>query len=249
MGIQPPEISRFAGALVDILDKVSYRPVSLTDFSDPVFRLRYEAYRREEFIPLNDLGISTDDLDDVPNAYGFGIYIEDRLVSSLRIHHVTAEHRKSPGMKVYPDILGPMLDRGITFIDPSRFTADFEATLAYPALPFLTLRIAVMASDYFAANYCLATVRPEHLAFYKRVFRAEEFAEVRPYPDLDFSIALYGTNVDETLQTLYQRYPFFRSSPEERAGLFAPGAAGVDASYVKATARAALEDLGLPQPA
>lgn len=235
-----PTTSRFANTLFEVLDDVSYRPVRLDDLTDPVFRLRYEAYRREEFIPFNSLGVSTDNLDNVPNAFCFGIYIGEKLVSSLRIHHVTAEHRHSPTMKVFSDVLNPLLDEGCTFVDPSRFTTDFEASLAYPALPFLTLRIAVMASDYFGASYCLQLVRPEHVAFYRRVFRAVELAGVRPYPDLDFSVTLYGTDVPQELGTLYERYPFFRSTPEERWAMFRPGAGGVDASQIKVTARAAL---------
>ena len=57
---------------------------------------------------------------------------------------------------VFPDILDPMLDAAHTFIDPGRFTADYEASLAYPALPFLTLRIAVMASGSSRPTYCLS---------------------------------------------------------------------------------------------
>lgn len=240
--------SKFADTLVDILDKVSYRRVRLEDQNDPIYRLRYDAYRREEFVPLNSLGISTDDLDEVPNVMCFGIYIGDKLASSLRIHHMTSEHRASSAMKVYPDILGPMLDKGTTFIDPSRFTADSEMSLAYPALPFLTLRIAVMASDYFHANYCLTTARPEHIAFYRRVFRAQKLGDVRPYPDLDFSIELYATNVDETLQTLYERHPFFMSTKAEQKALFESGEAAFG-KYIKATARDAFTENDAPQPA
>jgi arginyl-tRNA synthetase len=113
---------------------------------NPVYRLRYEAYRREEFVPMNDAGIVVDDLETVPNGMSFGVHIDGELVSSIRIHHVSEQYPFGPSMKSCPDILLPLLARGQTFIDPSRFTADYEASLAYPALPFLTLRIAVMAS-------------------------------------------------------------------------------------------------------
>lgn len=229
--------------LLETLDRVSYRRVSTVELDDPVYRLRYEAYRREEFIPFNSLGICTDDLDTEPNAMNFGVYIDAELVSSLRLHYVTAEHRHSPAAKVYPDIIEPMLDDGVTFIDPSRFTADYEASLAFPALPFLTLRLAVMASDYFSANYCLTTARPEHLAFYRRVFRAQPLAGLRTYPGLNFPITLYATSVDDTLQTLYRRYPTFRSTPEERQDLFDPNSGAGFTAFVPSTARSALDEL------
>src|SRR5665213_1025827 len=113
----------------------------------------------------------------------------------------------------------PLLDEGQSFIDPSRFTADYDASLAYPALPFLTLRIAVMATEYFAATACLALVRPEHGPFYKRVFGAVEMSDVREYPGLAFPVVLYSSNSTINLQQIYRRYPFFRSTHDEQVGL------------------------------
>ena len=42
--------SRFAGTLMEILDKVEYSRVPMEVLDNPVYRLRYEAYRREEFV-------------------------------------------------------------------------------------------------------------------------------------------------------------------------------------------------------
>jgi hypothetical protein len=234
----PP--SRFSGTLLDMLDSVSYARVHPEIIDDPVYRLRYLAYTREGFMDHNPEEICIDDLDTTPNVMCFGVYIEDELVSSIRLHHVTAEHRQSPGMKVFPEILGPMLDRGMTFIDPSRFTADHEASLAYPALPFLTLRIAAMASVHFEADQCLATVRPEHAAFYRRVFGSEQIADVRPYPGLHFPVGLYGAKVENIRSRVAQRFPFFLSTREERNQLFSPSPNGRD-QRIMASARIAYE--------
>jgi hypothetical protein len=143
---QAGSASNFAGSLIDILDRVSYRRVAEEEQFDPVYRLRYEAYRREAFIPLNDGGVLRDEFDELPNAYCYGVYIDSTLVSSLRIHYLTPDCRMSPSYSVFTDVLDPMLDAGATCVDPTRFTSDLEATLAYPALPFLTLRLAVMAT-------------------------------------------------------------------------------------------------------
>lgn len=214
-------VSQFAGTLMDILDRVEYSRVRMDVTDNPIYRLRYEAYRREESVPFNDAGIVVDDLDTAPNGMSFGVYIDRQLVSSVRVHHVSRQHPFGPSMKSCPDVLQPLLDRGETFIDPSRFTADYEASLAYPALPFLTLRIAVMASVYFKADACLALVRPEHTAFYRRVFGSEEMSDVRIYPGLTFPVQLFGAYVNTKLPATLRRYPFFMSTPEEREKLFA----------------------------
>jgi hypothetical protein len=230
-------VTRFAGTLMDILDRVEYSRVSTGEIDHPIYRLRYEAYRREESVPFNDAGIVVDDLDHAPNAMSFGVYIDGQLVSSVRLHHLSSEQRRSPSMSVYPDVLGPLVDRGETFIDPSRFTADYEASLAYPVLPFLTLRIAVMASVHFDADCCLALVRPEHTAFYRRVFGSEEMCGVREYPGLTFPVKLFGAYVEAKLPTTLRRYPFFGSTEEERDNLFSPGRGNLAA--IAPTARVA----------
>jgi hypothetical protein len=216
--------SRFSGTLLDILDTVTYQRVHPEIIDDPVYRLRYQAYTREGFMDHNPQEVCIDDLDGTPNAMCFGVYIEDELVSSLRLHHVTHEDRKSPSMKVFPDLLNPMIDAGMSFIDPSRFTADHEASLAYPALPFLTLRLAAMASIHFGADQCLALVRPEHAAFYKRVFGSERLGEARDYPGLHFPVCLFGASIGNIRARVFQRFPFFLSTNEERQHLFASNA-------------------------
>jgi hypothetical protein len=213
-------VSRFTGTLLDILDRVEYSRVRMDVTDNPVYKLRYAAYRREEFVPMNDAGVVVDDLDTAPNGMSFGVHIDGELVSSIRVHHVSEKYPFGSSVKSHPDIVRPLLARGQTFIDPSRFTADYEASLAYPALPFLTLRIAVMASVHFGVDACLATVRPEHSAFYRRVFGSEMMGEAREYPGLAFPVQLYGAYLDTKLQGTLRRYPFFMSTEEERQKLF-----------------------------
>jgi hypothetical protein len=214
------QASRFTTTLFDILDRVEYRRVSPAEQFDEVYRLRYEAYRREEFVPLNPQEIVRDEFDELANCYCYGVYIDGRLVSSLRFHWLTRAHRDSLSRSVFPDVIDPLLDRGASILDPGRFTADYESSLAYPALPFLTLRIATMAVMYFAADYVLNAVRPEHGAFYRRVFRSYQLADARFYKGLTFPITLYACDISQMYADLLRRYPFFRSTEEERRDLF-----------------------------
>ena len=229
--------SRFAVTLIDMLDQVRYRRVPAAEQFDPVYRLRYEAYRREDFIPINSQQVTRDEFDDLSNCYCFGVYIADQLVSSLRFHVVTPEQPHSPCMSVWPDVLQPMLDKGQSFIDPGRFTADFEASLAYPALPYLTLRLAAMACEYFPVRYCMSAVRPEHTAFYKRIFGATPLGDERTYANLAFPMQLYAAEVPAIRDRVADRYPFFMSTPEEREALF--GSENPDVVAIAPSARQA----------
>jgi hypothetical protein len=215
-------VSRFAGTLLDLLDRVEYRRVRPEDQFNPVYRLRYEAYRREDFVPINSQEIVRDEFDDLPNVHCYGVYIDGELVSSVRFHKLTPEFRTSPSHTVFGDILDPILDQGHTILDPGRFTADYEASLAYPALPYLTLRIPTIAVLHYSAKYCLNSVRPEHGAFYKRVYRSVALSEPRYYHGLSFPMVLYACDLIPIYDDMVRRYPFFRSSEEERQRMFGP---------------------------
>jgi len=215
--------TRFASSLLDILESVTYRRVAFKDQFDPVYRLRYEAYRREDFIGVNSNKIVFDEHDEAPNVYCYGVYIKEQLISSIRFHHVTPEQRTSPSALVFPDTLKDMLNQGISYVDPSRFTADYEASLAYPALPFLTLRIVAMASEYFDVKYCISSVRVEHAAFYRRVFGSKRIPGIGYYPGLSFPMHLYAAEVEKIGGQVAKRFPFMMSTKKERENLFGKG--------------------------
>jgi hypothetical protein len=234
--VAQPDKPRFPPPLADVLSKLTYRRVLPDVVLDPVFRLRYEAYRRENFIPVNMEEICLDDLDYTSNGMTFGVYLEDQLISSIRVHHLTPKNRKGPSMKVFSDILEPMLDKGMTFVDPSRFTVDKEASLALPALPFLTLRITSMATEYWNTDFTLSIVRPEHGPFYRRVFKAEKIGDLRPYPDIDFDVELYAAKLESVRGPVGDRFPVFKSTPAEREALFGTYPEGAEFPFVRATA-------------
>lgn len=230
----------FSTTLLDLLDRVEYRRVDPKDQFDPIYHLRYEAYRREAFVPANDQQVVRDEFDDLPNAYCYGVYLDGRLVSSVRFHHITPDFRMAPSYSVFTDVLDPLVEAGHTMIDPGRFTADYEASLAFPALPYLTLRIPTMAVWHFRVKYCLSTVRREHAAFYRRIYRSQLFGAARYYHGLAFPMELWACDCPAVYPGLIVRYPFFDSTPEEREALFGP--LGRSQLSVHPSARLALED-------
>jgi len=232
--------SQFALTLIDLLDRVRYRRVSPQDQLDPVYRLRYEAYRREDFIPINAQEITKDAFDEAPNCHCFGVYIDDRLVSSIRLHIVTADEPTSPSRGIWPEVLGPIIEGGGSYVDPSRFTADHDASLAYPALPYLTLRMAVMACEYFETSYCISSVRPEHGPFYRRIFGLEQMAGLGTWGELTFPVYLFGARVPVIYDRIMTRFPFFMSTAEERETLFGTGQAKAIAPSARQAHRLAL---------
>jgi hypothetical protein len=209
----------FADRIAEFLERVDYRLAESSEDRDTIYRLRYEAYVREGTIHPNLNRRVIDAYDILPNAWIFGVHVDGTLVGSLRIHVSTPEHPDMPALHVFPEILKPEVEAGKIFIDPTRFVADPGAG-QHLELPYATLRLAHMASEYFRADYVLATVRAEHQAFYKRVFGQREVCPPRPYPSLNKPISLMMTHRDSARERNVARYPFLRSSAFERRMLF-----------------------------
>jgi len=212
--------SNFAHKLLKYLQEADYRVAANQEDRDIIYRLRYEAYMREGVITPNDARIYKDAYDDMDNCWIFGIFLNDRLASSIRCHIISPENPKGPAYDVFPDIIRPMVEEGHTLIDPTRFVTDENVSELYPEIPFMTLRVPCMAFVHYDATYCLATVRKEHAAFYRRVFKAEILCEPRPYPGLKSPICLLKANVNLFRDQIVNRYPIFESSLTERRMIF-----------------------------
>ena len=215
--------NRFSDKLLELLDRVEYRRVETGEDMEEVARIRFKAYKMADILPLKGNTL-IDDIDFDSHAYVFGIYYEERLISTVRLHHVTPEHRVSSSGSIFPNEINAFLDAGMSLIDPVRLAADPLVLREMPAIPYLTLRIATMATDYFAVDRCLQLVKPQHAAFYKRVFDADTIVEPqKDCGDYNIDLTLMATRTKETLPPLYQRFPFFKSEPYERRMMFARG--------------------------
>src|SRR5436190_2888063 len=207
-----------------LFGRVDYRPIETPEEKDSIYLMRYRAYLHGGLILPSESQRVSDRYDDAPNAWTFGIYVDGELCSSLRIHVLTSEWRMSYATELFGDVLHPRLDQGEVFIDPARFVADPEKAQRFPELPYLTLRLAYLACEYFNADTGLALVRAEHQAFYRRVFLHETIAEPRMFPGLLKPVGLMAADFPLLKEKVFERYPIMRSTAFERRMLFEPGA-------------------------
>lgn len=213
--------STFARNVDALLERAEYRRCDKGEDLEDIYRLRYKAYRSNDMVPDSESHTIHDELDETPNAYRFGVYVDQRLVSTLRIHHVTKATPWSPSTKAFGDIVYPMLEAGDTFVCPGRFASDPDWTRVYPQLPYVTLRLATMACLHFRVPYGLSTVREDHAGFYRRVYPSERISEPRPYPGVFNKVVLYRINTMANRESYFRRFPFFRSTALEQRMLFA----------------------------
>ncbi|RUM97430.1 hypothetical protein EET67_12270 [Pseudaminobacter arsenicus] len=203
-----------------LLEHVEYRRCHSGEDLEAIFRLRYKAYRLHGFLPESADQMMTDELDDTPNCYRYGVFIDNVLVSTVRLHHVTREEPYGPIMSVFGDLLEPRLARGESFINPTLLAADPDCLSTHKALPYLTLRLAVIANSYFNTTNCVCVIREEHAAFYHRIFGSDQVGEPRPYPPFTVPVLLYDSDCSDNLERTLQRFPFFRSTAIEQRMLF-----------------------------
>ena len=221
--------SSFARNVSALLERTEYRRCDKGEDLEDIYRLRYKSYRSNDMVPDNENHTIYDDLDDVQNVYRFGVYIDQQLISTLRIHHVTMATPKSPSTKAFGDVVFPMLADGQTFICPSRFASDPEWSRIYPQIPYLTLRLAGMACFHFEAPYCLSTIREDHAGFYKRIYYSEMISGPRPYPGVYNQVVLYRADVSAIRERSFARFPFFKSTPMEQRLMFSRPRCGENA--------------------
>lgn len=215
-------ISGFNAKLLGFLENVEYRRIDNADDLEDIARLRYKAFTMVGLARQNFESLLIDELDFKPNAHVMGIFFDEQLVSTIRVHHVTDAHRDGVAVAQFPDVMHPLLDAGKTFIDPVRFAADPEIMREYPALPYLTLRVATMATVYFDVDYCLSVIMPSHRAFYRRIFQSFEMAAPRYIDQYQHYLEFHAADAHELKRTLFERFPFFNSQPSERKMMFAP---------------------------
>src|SRR5271166_4763152 len=137
---------------------------------EAIIRLRDAAGMRERSIHRDRPLTVSERFDETGNVYLFGLYIDDELASSIRLHIGSKEHRQFPSFEAFAEILRPKLDAGKVIIDSTRFVADQYLSQLNRELPYATLRICMLAAEHFNADYVIAAVSAQHEDFYRRAF-------------------------------------------------------------------------------
>ncbi len=204
-----------------MLARISYRRALDDRTRDEIFRLRHDGYVRDGGIEPQASGRFCDPWDDVPNGDLIGVYLDDRIAGTVRVH-VSGPHDDVPGSDPFGDVLKPFLDRGLVLVDATRFVIDYRHAAFSAEMPFLTLRAVAMAAEHFGAYGMIAAVRREHAVVYRRVTDHRALCEPRAYPLLRKPIVCMVAETAALENGAYARHPFLRSTPEERERLFGP---------------------------
>jgi hypothetical protein len=205
--------------MFDGLDLLEYRRAVTPEDFEAIGRLRQRAFDARDIYERKFGESVIEDLDYDPDSFVFGVYFQHELVSTIRVSLLTSETRNTPATYIFGDVLNPLLDQGMTFIDPSRLAIETVFTKLIPGLPILTLRLPIIATAYFNADYCLSAVKKEHRGFYLRIFRSTLLAGPYNPPGMNVDAVLLGGSVQQR-EDLFSRYPVFSFKDSEARMLF-----------------------------
>jgi N-acyl amino acid synthase FeeM len=212
--------TRFSERTAELLRRVDYRRADTSEQREAIFRLRYDAYRRDDAIAPDPLGRVSDCYDDGANVHHLALYVDGELASALRLHVGSAQNPDFSALEVFPAYQQTELQSGTIYIGTSYVVADEKSARHYRQLPYLTLRLSVLAAEHFGAAECLIAASSEQRVFYERAFKYQTIGEARPCPPLLRPLSLMALHFPVAAAELYRRYPFFRSSAFERRRLF-----------------------------
>jgi N-acyl-L-homoserine lactone synthetase len=212
--------SSFCERIARLLDMIDCRKANAGEQRDAIFHLRYRAYMRGGKAALNSSKSTSDPYDDVHNVHLFGLYINDELASSIRIHLVTRESPSSPSLELFPEVLRTELDASKVIIEMTYFVTNEKLSRLHPELPHATLRLGWLAAGYFGADHFLAAVDVQHQEFLRRTFHHRAICGPRQDPRLAKAVTLMTSHYASVAAEVHRRYPFFRSSFFERRMLF-----------------------------
>lgn len=208
------------------LEGFTYRRIfNDEDFAD-LGELRRQVYLNAYSFNEPDDQPVYDHFDYEDATQNFGIYYYDKMVSAIRINLVGADYPLTPSQRWFQEVWDPLIAQGMRFVDPNRFVVNGAFSDEHPILPFLTLRIAHMATAHYQTDYCAAFVSVSHEGFYRRIFKATRLAGPRKFDAYNKKFVMMGGPL-HSLPDIEARFPIFEHTDTERRMLFEPAANGL----------------------
>lgn len=213
-----PELSERIRLLSEV---VSHRCARTTSERDASNLLRSHADARGGS-PRNSADDRRRDkaLDDCPNAWVTTTFIMSALASTLRVHVADRVGDYLPSLDLFADILNPLLREGRTIVEPSRTATELQFSQDMSEMPYIALRPAWLAAEYFDAAFLVTTAFEEHRAFYQRAFGYEKWSAPRACSRSNRNVICLGLPLSRARERVEARFPYLRSSQAERDVLY-----------------------------
>lgn len=184
---------------------------------DEIFRLRYRAYLSEGEIPESRSGIFSDQYDERPNQVTWALFDGERLVGTMRsMFYQPSSQLMLPEHKVFGDFLVKSVPNDVRVVSGNRFAVDPDTDRNDKRYSFALLKHHMMVA-LVKADWAVAAVRTNHLAFYRRVLQMQVSSEPRYYDEMNSGFTLLSANVLDNYSAICSRHPSLRASTSDLA--------------------------------
>lgn len=197
--------------MYDMLRNISYKSTHNDQEMNELGELRYTAFLDEGAIKPNNSLKLIDEYDGEENSVNISVYYDNLLIGGIRLHVLNPRLRKSPSCTVFADYVNPFLDSGATILEIMRFFLNPNQKKQLFGFQFAVLRAAVIATEFYNADYMIAPVRREHFAFYRKFGSFIPVCDPKPFPTLCKPVGLVIGDVKQDKDAVLSKYPFFCS--------------------------------------
>lgn len=156
---------------------------------------RYNCYLSEGLISERPDKLFLDEYDYAGSAHIYMLRNGGRIVGTIRLHVLTADDHRSATMAAFSDILLPKVKSGLTLIDGARFAVAPDLGSLRLSIARHTLRRYALYADEIGADYGVASVQPDRVQFYSRLYGFSQISEPRSYAGLNEKLVLLGVNL------------------------------------------------------
>lgn len=183
---------------------------------EEVYALRYRAYRKEDAIETNKTESFEDEFDHQPNHVLWALSSEEKVIASIRTtwFHPNEPH-VIPEMKAYSNDISAGLPTNVRIVSGNRLVTDPDITSITPQLVLVLLRHYMVIANH-KADWAIAAVRVNHVAFYRRVLNLEKISDAKIYPGLRCSMHLLACDFQRNIGAVVEKTPMLKPRGYEK---------------------------------
>ena len=201
------------------------RRISEREDWSQVRKLRFDALRSREEIPVSPDAAYADAHDIALNAATFLLTRTGRAVGSTRSSVSSANRRwVLPAMDVFPQEIEAAIGLDSTIVEASLMSVDPATCVDPKTVLFHLFKAHMLHCAAENADWLIVAVRDSQIGFYRRMFNMEILSGAEKYPGIASPRVLMGLEYREQAPLLFMRIPVLAVTDADEREFAASGA-------------------------
>ncbi|HRY01586.1 MAG TPA: hypothetical protein P5256_00560 [Beijerinckiaceae bacterium] len=194
--------------VTELLDRVELSRVGDVASLSEVALFRYRCYRHSDMVDWRRDQKLIDEGEETPNAFLFAMHLNGILVGTFRIHFVESTEDFSQAFDEYPDVIGPLLANGESYLEPTRLAIEPAIRAEYPQMKLIFMATFAALAGILKPRHVFFVVRREHVPFYTRGFGFQQVKAPQAYHGIKQPLALMGGDYLAGIEAATKALPY-----------------------------------------